>query len=65
MHKQDLGGVTTSDFGKFSYSGEPLIPFGGLPTSQEQDKNDFSIDPHYHPDAFGWASQGNLQYEGG
>jgi hypothetical protein len=65
MHKQDLGGVTTSDFCKFGLSGEPLIPFGGLPTTQEQDKNDFSIDPHYHADGFGWTSHGNLLNEPG
>jgi hypothetical protein len=36
MQKQELGGVTTSDFCKFSYrDGEPpQIPFGGVPTHE-------------------------------
>ena len=37
MQVQDQG-VATSDFGKFSY-GEPMIPFGGLPSHAEVKDN--------------------------
>ncbi len=65
MQKQELGGVTTGDFCKFSYSGEPPIPFGGLPTTQEKNQNDFSVDPHHYADGFGWSNYENLQYDAG